>query len=92
VQDPPGCLHLASDDVLLSIDPLILRDRLVAEACAHFSRSEISEGIATLTKLQFVTIDEETLAKTDPFLPTIAGGKKSFPHATLNVCPPMTKW
>jgi len=56
---------------------LLLRDRIISEASAHFSRSEPQEAIDLLRKLECTTIDERTLELTDPFLrSSIARGKR----------------
>jgi len=58
------------------VDPLVLRDEIVAEASGHFSQGEIELGIAALTKLERGTIDGTTLTKTDPFFALIARNKR----------------
>src|SRR5262245_32786471 len=57
------------------VDPLVLRDDIVAEASTYFAKGEIQLGVATLAKLKRGTIDDTTLAKTDPFLTLIARDK-----------------
>ncbi len=69
-------LSTLSDEELRGIDPLELRDRLLAEATGRFARDRVDEGVAALSKLCFATIDERTLSASDPFLRTIAGGRK----------------
>ena len=61
---------------LLSQDPVILRDELIAEASHHFAQSDIASGIAALTKLRWATIDNETLVRTDVYLAQISAGKR----------------
>jgi hypothetical protein len=57
-------------------NPALLRDRLVSQASMHFNRSEIPEGMAALAKLEFATIDNATLQRTDRFLHLIAQGRR----------------
>jgi GR25 family glycosyltransferase involved in LPS biosynthesis len=66
-------LSTLSDEELRRIDPLELRDRLLAEAAGRFRRGRVDEGAAALSKLCFATVDERTLTASDPFLRTIAG-------------------
>ncbi len=61
---------------LLSKDPVILRDELIAEASCRFAQSDIAGGMTALTKLRWATIDSETLARTDPYLAQISAGKR----------------
>ncbi len=69
-------LSTLGDEELRRIDPLELRDRLLAEATGRFARDRFDEGVAALSKLCFATIDERTLAASDRFLRTIAGDRK----------------
>ncbi len=69
-------LSTLGDEELQRIDPLKLRDRLLAEATERFARDRVDEGVAALSKLCFATIDERTLAASDPFLRMIAGERK----------------
>jgi hypothetical protein len=73
------------------VDPLILRDDLVAEASAHFGRCQRESGIAALQQLEYTTIDGVTIAKTDPFLPLIARGKRIIATCDYQRIPGMTK-
>jgi hypothetical protein len=57
-------------------DVLAWRDRIVSEAAAHMDRSEVSEAVATLRRLEFSTIDDTTLQLTDPLFPRIVAGRK----------------
>src|SRR5689334_16831293 len=57
-------------------DPLLLRDQLVAEAQLRLSRGEADAAIRLLRKLEFVTIDVDTIRMTDPFLRSVAGGRR----------------
>jgi len=61
---------------LLSQDPVILRDELIATASQHFERSDIASGVAALTKLRWATIDSDTLVRTDSYLAQISAGKR----------------
>jgi hypothetical protein len=66
-----------NDQMLVpDIDPLLLRDELVAEASSLFGRAQLEAGIAALKQLERATIDDTTIAKTDPFLPLIAREKR----------------
>jgi hypothetical protein len=60
-----------------SQDPLLLRDRLIAEARLHFDRGETDLAIGLLRDLEFATIDADTIRLTDPFLRSaIARGRR----------------
>jgi hypothetical protein len=48
-------------------DPLLLRDRVIAEATVHFERGEAEIGIAALRRLETAAIDETTIRMTDAF-------------------------
>jgi len=65
----------ADDHAIVNVDPLLLREQLVDEASRCFARCDIDAGVGALEKLQFATIDEETLQRTDRFLPQIVAGK-----------------
>jgi GR25 family glycosyltransferase involved in LPS biosynthesis len=62
--------------LVAEVDPLTLRDELMAEAAVHFSRNQMKLGVIALAKLERATIDDTTIAKTDPFFPVIARGKR----------------
>lgn len=53
---------------------LALRDEIVADAAEHFDARRVADGIAALARLEQATVDERTLARTDPYLRAIAGG------------------
>lgn len=58
-------------------DPLIARDRIIAQASRHFSDGEHAVATGLLRQLEWATIDEVTLRMTDPLLrPWIARGRK----------------
>ncbi len=59
-----------------SDDPAIVRDHLIEDASECFGRSDVDGGIAALAGLRWATIDDETLAKTDRYLPQIASGRR----------------
>jgi hypothetical protein len=71
------------DEELLRLDPLELRDQLVAEAAADFDVGRVAEGIAALERLRLATVDEKTLDGTDAFLRRIAGNRRIV--ATTNL-------
>jgi len=56
-------------------DVLRLRDRIVAEAAVLMERSSVPKAVEILRQLEFVTVDEQTLELTDPFLDAIAGDR-----------------
>jgi GR25 family glycosyltransferase involved in LPS biosynthesis len=51
------------------------RDRIVAEALEHASRSETPAVVSALQKLELATIDDKTLELTDRLLPQIAADR-----------------
>lgn len=55
---------------------LALRDEIVDEAAEHFGAGRIAEGKAALARLEHTTVDERTLAATDPHLRAIAGARR----------------
>ena len=57
-------------------DLLAWRDRIVADAAAHFEKGNTRDAIETLRLLEFATVDEKTLELTDPFLRRIAAARK----------------
>jgi GR25 family glycosyltransferase involved in LPS biosynthesis len=70
---PP--LSTLDDEELRRLDPLKLRDRLLAEAADCFAGERVEEGVAALRRLSLATVDERTLAGSDPFLRAIAGDR-----------------
>lgn len=55
---------------------LALRDEIVAEATDHLEAGRVAEGATVLARLEHATVDERTLAATDPFLRAIAGERR----------------
>lgn len=54
---------------------LAQRDSVVEAAAAHFAAGDSARGIAALRGLQWLTIDDQTLDRTDGFLPVMADGR-----------------
>lgn len=80
-------LSTLPDDELKRLEPLRLRDRLLGEAAEHFARGRVEEGVAALNRLCLATIDEETLAASDPFLRVIANDRRIVATTDLTRTP-----
>jgi len=70
-------LRFASSDQILA-----WRDSIVSAAATQLEQSQVNEAQDTLRKLEFLTIDANTLQLTDPFFQKIAEGRKVV--ATFN--------
>lgn len=57
-------------------DMLTWRDSIIADALAYFGASETADGLDALRALELTTVDEKTLALTDPLLNQIAAGRR----------------
>ena len=74
--------HLSTDigdpaPGLAAQDPILLRDRIIAEAKLLFERAEVEAAVGRLRGLEYATIDETTIRLTDAFFrPWIVGDRK----------------
>jgi hypothetical protein len=57
-------------------DVLAYRDRIVDASTEHFAQGRTQAGVQSLRLLAKATIDDNTLLRTDGFLPSIAAGRK----------------
>ena len=71
---------------------LTWRDSIIADALAYFDASETADGVDALRALEQTTVDDKTLALTDPLLHRSQPAGRSWRRSTRNAVQPPTKW